>query len=66
MRTRLAVLIVDGVGTVEVGIGRGGVGILRPQRADVVASLETEGVPVLAQTVQVGIVGELRPQTKIL
>ena len=62
----LAVLIVNGVGAVEVGAGRGAVGIARPQRADVVGGVETEGVPVLAQAVQVGVLGELGAQAEIL
>ena len=63
---RLAVLVVDGVVAVQVGAIGSGERVLRPHCADVVGCVEPEVVRVLAETVQVGIVGKLGAQTQVL
>lgn len=61
-----AVVQVEWVRAVQVGVVGDAEAVLVPEGADVLVRLEVEGVGVLAETVQVGVGGELGAQAQVL
>lgn len=66
VRAPLPVLQVKRLRAIQVRPRRNTVAVLVPHGADVVCGVEAEGVGVLAQAVQVGVLGEFRPQPEVL
>lgn len=63
---RRAVVQVEGVRAVQVGVVGDAEAVLVPERADVLVRLEVEGIRVLAESVQVGVGGQLGAQAQVL
>lgn len=66
MSAVFAVFKVDRVVAVQIGTLRNRVGILRPYRTDVIRRVQSEGIRMLAETVQVRVLGELGPEPEVL
>lgn len=66
MRTRLAMLKIERLGTIQVCAFGDTVTVLVPDGAGVVRGVEAERVRVLAEAVQIRVVGEVGPETNVL
>jgi hypothetical protein len=66
MRATFALLKVQRVAAVEVCPRRNGVAVAIPERANVIGGVESEGVGVLAEAEQEGVIGKASPQAEVL
>ena len=66
MGTALSLLEIEGVSAVEVGVVGQSVAVLVPHCANVVLGLEPQRIRVLAQAVEIGVLGQAGPKAQVL